>query len=157
MFIKVMLLRPFLAFIASDRPNSDGYLLAGLMAFASLLQAVVHHQNFLISMRVGWNLRISVTGLLHKKLLRVSQEALGNQDSASVYNLIASDVQVSRCIKIYQHLHSPYAREYTQKNHYKLTTFLLLLMSEHGYVLSYRLFSVSTMLCRCFIWDIGHF
>lgn len=88
-----MILRPFLAFIASDRPDSEGYFLAGMMALLSLMQAVIHHQNFLISMKVGWKLRISVTGMLHSKLLKVSQEALGHQDSASVYNLIASDVQ----------------------------------------------------------------
>lgn len=70
-----------------------------MMAIASLLQAIIHHQNFLISMKVGWKLRISVTGLLHKKLLKVSQEALQRQDSASVYNLIASDVQVQKIIK----------------------------------------------------------
>lgn len=89
-----MLLRPFLAFIASDQHDGNGYILAGLMSLLSFSQAIIHHQNFLISMKVGWNLRISCTGLLHKKLLKVSQEALGKQASASVYNLIASDVQV---------------------------------------------------------------
>jgi hypothetical protein len=82
-------------FIAStDRPDSDGFKLAGAMATTALLLALVHHQNFLVNMRAGWNLRISVIGLLHKKLLKVSQDALGSEDSASVYNLIASDVQV---------------------------------------------------------------
>ena len=90
--LQFALIAPLLDFASSPgRPTSEGYRLAGLMAVASLAQAVLHHQNFLVNMRCGWSLRCSVTGLLHAKLLRVTSGALHGEDSSSVYNLVASD------------------------------------------------------------------
>ena len=90
---QVMLVRPLLRFLEDPgAAASVGYELATWMAAASFLQAVIHHQTFYVTMRGGWNLRIAVTGLLHAKLLRLSQAALHARDSASVQNLIGSDV-----------------------------------------------------------------
>ena len=58
-----MLIRPLLDFLVDESaPTSEGFKLAGALAVCSLAQALLHHQNFLVNMRLGWALRISVTG-----------------------------------------------------------------------------------------------
>lgn len=57
---QVLLIRPLLSFIVSDRPALEGYQLATALGALSLFQAVLHHQNFLVNMRLGWSLRIAV-------------------------------------------------------------------------------------------------
>jgi len=91
---QVLLVRPILAFVAdSSAPLSDGLLLASLLAVTNLSQFVVHHQNFLVNMRLGWAARTAVTGLLHGKLLQLSSSSMDHADAASVYNLVAADAQ----------------------------------------------------------------
>ena len=89
----------YLSTVAEEEDKSDdgseGYLLAGAISVVSLMQAIIHHQTFYYTMRGGWNCRIAMTGVLHNKLLKLSTASLHSASAGSVYNLVASDVQVT--------------------------------------------------------------
>eukprot|EP00927_Polykrikos_kofoidii_P042178 TRINITY_DN36031_c0_g1_i1.p1 TRINITY_DN36031_c0_g1~~TRINITY_DN36031_c0_g1_i1.p1 ORF type:complete len:1295 (-),score=157.05 TRINITY_DN36031_c0_g1_i1:98-3481(-) len=55
--------------------------------------AVVHHQLFFGTMRLGWNLRVGFTGVLHAKLLRLRASTLQSTSVGDCYNLVATDTQ----------------------------------------------------------------
>mmetsp|Transcript_10045 Transcript_10045/g.29747 ORF Transcript_10045/g.29747 Transcript_10045/m.29747 type:complete len:259 (-) Transcript_10045:3489-4265(-) len=102
-----VLIGPLISWIASDREMQEGYILAAALTVASFAQGIIHHKNFYLTMRWGWHARTGMTGVLHRKLLKVSSAALrGHNDAkakhikkkkaamagaASVYNLISSD------------------------------------------------------------------
>ncbi|KAK3267686.1 hypothetical protein CYMTET_23772 [Cymbomonas tetramitiformis] len=71
---------------------STGAGLASCLAALALLQAVVHHKVFYVTMRAGWNLRIGVVGAVHSKLLRLTGDGLRQGGGSAVYNLVANDV-----------------------------------------------------------------
>ena len=57
---------------ASDDVIYEGWALAAGLVLVSLSQAVVHHALYYYTMRGGWNVRTALTGLVHRKLMRVS-------------------------------------------------------------------------------------
>jgi ATP-binding cassette subfamily C (CFTR/MRP) protein 4 len=70
-----------------------GLLLALGLSFAGCMQAVVHHQLYLYTMRAGWRLRLACCGLVHRKLLRISSATLLETGKGLAINLISNDVQ----------------------------------------------------------------
>ena len=89
--LQPLLIGPIVRFVNGSGPARDGYLLACALAALSLVQGVTHHINFFLTMRLGWQARIGMTGVLHRKLLRVNAKALERESSSSVFNLISSD------------------------------------------------------------------
>ena len=78
-----LMLRPFVAWLGdSAAALGEGLGLAFGLSVLTVLQALIHHANFYQSMRMGWNLRIGMTGVLHAHLLRVSTAALRGSGSA---------------------------------------------------------------------------
>jgi len=85
-----VLLQQLLRAMSSSDPTLM-YRFAGGLAVASFGQALIHHQQFFVTMTTGWNLRIAMTGLIHWKLLLLRSSSLSS--SADCYNLIANDCQ----------------------------------------------------------------
>ncbi|KAK3287519.1 hypothetical protein CYMTET_4965 [Cymbomonas tetramitiformis] len=87
-----LLLQRLVNWVQEQRSYSEGATLAGGLTVLALAQAVIHHKNFYVGMRTGWNLRIGVIGMLHGKLLRLTSASLRRAGGSAVYNLVASDV-----------------------------------------------------------------
>ena len=64
-----LLLGGFIKWLEKDGEISEGVVLGLGLVLASFLQALVHHLLYYETMKMGWNLRIAFTGLVHKKLL----------------------------------------------------------------------------------------
>lgn len=93
MVVQPLLLRSFVAWLQdTDGSLREGLLFAMGLALVSLAQAIVHHALYLFTMRMGWNLRIGMSGLLHWKLLRLSSSAVAAFGPGKVINLISTDV-----------------------------------------------------------------
>ena len=94
-----LILRPFISWLGDDAADSSqGVMLAGAMTVLTLAQALLHHANFYNNMRMGWNLRTGMTGVLHAHLLSVSTAALrGNPADKTpppqIASLVSSDCQ----------------------------------------------------------------
>lgn len=69
-----------------------GVLISVCLLLASFLQAVFHHQLYYLTMRTGWNLRISMTAMVHDKLLRLSSASLSSTSGKQAINLVSTDV-----------------------------------------------------------------
>jgi hypothetical protein len=88
-------LPPFITWLGDpDAPMSEGLVLAIAMSFLTLAQALLHHANFYATMRAGWNLRIGMVGMIHRKLLTISTTSLrggGDSPAPDVAALVSSD------------------------------------------------------------------
>eukprot|EP00049_Salpingoeca_infusionum_P016291 m.331039 g.331039 ORF g.331039 m.331039 type:complete len:1527 (+) comp16052_c2_seq5:749-5329(+) len=73
-------------------PTARGWCFAVAIILATFFQAIVHHQLYLFTMRLGWNLRTGFTSIIHQGLLQVSATAVHKFSSAKVLNLVAIDV-----------------------------------------------------------------
>ncbi|GMH67893.1 hypothetical protein TL16_g04791 [Triparma laevis f. inornata] len=92
MLLQPLLLSLFLNFLTSTTsPSSTGYIYAFLLFLTSFLQAIFHHQTYYITMRAGWNLRISLTILTHSKLLKLNLTE-SSQYAGVAMNLVSNDV-----------------------------------------------------------------
>jgi len=92
MLLQPLLLSSLLSHISSPFPPlSTGISLSLLMLLTSLLQAIFHHRLYYLTMRTGWNLRTSLTAMVHSKLLRLSATS-SSSTSSTALNLISTDV-----------------------------------------------------------------
>lgn len=93
MLAQPLILRYFIIWLQDRSANvRDGLLLAMGLMLVSLAQAVVHHALYFITMRMGWNLRIGMSGVLHWKLLRLASSTVSAFGPGKVINLISTDV-----------------------------------------------------------------
>mgnify|MGYP006156745251 CR=1 FL=1 len=97
--LQPLLLSELLAWIVENaaRPTSEvelksGVLLSIYMLIASYLQALFHHQLYYLTMRTGWNLRTTLTAMIHHKLLKLSSASLNSGSGQQAINLISTDV-----------------------------------------------------------------
>lgn len=69
-----------------------GYRWAGVIAALGLLQAVVHHVLFFISMRIGWNWKTSCTALIYDALFKLEGADMHSVQTGKMVNMISNDV-----------------------------------------------------------------
>jgi ATP-binding cassette subfamily C (CFTR/MRP) protein 4 len=92
MLLQPILLNLFLQFlVSSDQPISTGLLLSLSLFAVSFLQSTFHHQTYYTTMRAGWNLRISLTVLVHDKLLNLNLTSAASHGGVAM-NLVSNDV-----------------------------------------------------------------
>lgn len=91
--IQPVLLQYLMRALVADDDSGDVYVYAAELTLASFVQAVVHHQLFFVTMTHGLSLRISMTGLLHWKLLHLRDCSVNSSSSADCYNLASNDCQ----------------------------------------------------------------
>ncbi len=77
-----------------DSPAWRAYMWGTVMCVLNLLQVVVHHVLFLISMRNGWNFKNSTTALIFDNLMMVRNSALesAGMSTGKLVNLLSNDV-----------------------------------------------------------------
>ena len=66
-----------------------GLMWAGSIAFVAFVQALIHHQLYYDTMKLGWNVRIAMSGLIHRKMLRLHAAAASN--AGKIVNLVSND------------------------------------------------------------------
>lgn len=65
---------------------------AALLGGLSLVQCFVHHVLFFLTMRLGWNWKISTTGLIFDRLFKLNTASVSQFDTGKLVNLISNDV-----------------------------------------------------------------
>ena len=93
MIAQPILVGYFVEWMLGTQPVWHGVLLGIGLIVASFAQAITHHLLYYETMKGGWNCRIALTGLIHKKLLRLHSSFTSQVSTGFVINLIATDVQ----------------------------------------------------------------
>jgi hypothetical protein len=88
-----VLLRLFINWLGDDGASTRYGVGMGLgLAALAFAQGVLHHALYFQTMRLGWRIRNSVTGLLHKKLLNLGTAITRSEATGNIMNLISTDV-----------------------------------------------------------------
>ena len=69
-----------------------GYLYAVGLGLSVLIQALIHHQFFFRTTRVGIHVRIALSSLIYKRLLSLPTRSIMKTTTGQVINLISNDV-----------------------------------------------------------------
>ena len=69
---------------------SEGVRWALVLIAVAFCQVIIHHQLYWTTMRGGWNCKQAATGLVQRKMLRLS--ACGRMASNAIVNLVSNDV-----------------------------------------------------------------
>eukprot|EP00911_Craspedida_sp_UC1_P000184 UC1_evm1s144 len=78
----------------SDSPFlSEGYGYAAGIAATSLGTMILHHLAFIRGWLMGYDLRAATIGLVYRKALRVSSEAMAGVTTGRLVNLVSNDVE----------------------------------------------------------------
>jgi ABC-type multidrug transport system fused ATPase/permease subunit len=75
-----------------DSPLWRAYMWGTVICLINLVQVVVHHVLFLISMRNGWNFKNASTAFIFDALMKVKASALSSTSTGKLVNLISNDV-----------------------------------------------------------------
>nr|XP_039260711.1 multidrug resistance-associated protein 4-like isoform X5 [Styela clava] len=76
----------------TDTPVWHAYAYAAGISVITISLAILHHQSFYLSQRIGWHMRASTCALMYKKTLRLSQKSLNHTTTGQIVNLGATDV-----------------------------------------------------------------
>ncbi|KAJ8933698.1 hypothetical protein NQ314_013864 [Rhamnusium bicolor] len=103
LFIQMVALRPvqpvmlsrLIILFSRDNLSENSDLMyiygAALVAFSILIAFFMHHTNFGQS-AVGMRVRIAVSSLVYRKIMRLNQKSLGQATAGQVINLLSNDV-----------------------------------------------------------------
>lgn len=90
--LPVILFR-FLKTLANpDSTGRENYQWAAILGGLGIVQTVSHHILFFYSMRLGWNWRSSVTGLIYDRLFKLNSNMKSTFTTGKLVNLISNDV-----------------------------------------------------------------
>lgn len=88
-----VILRLFLNSLGNPTSTrEDNFIWAVILSGLGIAQLVVHHVLFFYSMRLGWNWKTSITGLIYDRLFLLSSSALATHSTGKLVNLISNDV-----------------------------------------------------------------
>lgn len=90
--IALPLLLVFLLDALQKGDSYRSYRWAGLIAALGVLQAIVHHILFFLTMRIGWNWRTSCTGLIYDALFKLEGADMHSVQNGKMVNMISNDV-----------------------------------------------------------------
>ncbi|CAF1451360.1 unnamed protein product [Adineta steineri] len=75
----------------STIPTSHAWLLAAGISLAALISCTIYHQYFYEMNIYGAQMRIAYTGLLYRKILRLSSHSMNTLGSGQITNLVSND------------------------------------------------------------------
>ncbi|RNA19404.1 multidrug resistance-associated 4, partial [Brachionus plicatilis] len=70
---------------------SIALIFASLSSICVLIDSMLHHPYFLNSYRYGMRLRIACSGLIYRKILRLSLKTLDSKSAGDIINLLSTD------------------------------------------------------------------
>ncbi|KAG0665915.1 ATP-binding cassette glutathione S-conjugate transporter ycf1 [Maudiozyma exigua] len=85
-------------------PIVKGFMISISMFFVGFVQTCVLHQYFLNSFNTGMNIKSSLTAVLYKKSLVLSNEAQSTSSTGDIVNLMSVDVQKLQDLTQWCHL-----------------------------------------------------
>ncbi|KAG5176755.1 hypothetical protein JKP88DRAFT_265312 [Tribonema minus] len=77
---------------AGEQAAWFGWTMAAAMGVDAIGQTLVHHILFYLSMRLGWNMKMAASGMVHAKVLRLGAGALQQTTQGQVINIVSNDV-----------------------------------------------------------------
>ena len=86
---------------ASTQGYRDAFLYAGILGLLNVVQTVVHHVLFFLSMRMGANWKVATTGMIYEKLFRL--KGLNVAGTGKLVNLISVDVSKFEMFSVMSH------------------------------------------------------
>ncbi|XP_019398025.1 PREDICTED: voltage-dependent T-type calcium channel subunit alpha-1G [Crocodylus porosus] len=93
-FVNPQLLSVLIAFIKNkDAPSWWGFFIATLMFICAMLQTLILHQHFQYCFVTGMRLRTSITGLIYRKSLVITNSAKRTSTVGEIVNLMSVDAQ----------------------------------------------------------------
>ncbi|XP_063223011.1 multidrug resistance-associated protein 1-like [Bacillus rossius redtenbacheri] len=101
-FINPQLLSQLIAFVGSDEPMWHGFVYAGLMLVASILQTLVNSHFQFHMFVIGLKARTAIISIIYQKALRMSSGARKESTVGEIVNLMAVDA--NRIIEVTMHL-----------------------------------------------------
>jgi ATP-binding cassette, subfamily C (CFTR/MRP), member 4 len=78
--------------LADDSGDAENYKWAAILGGLSIVQTITHHIVFFFTMRLGWNWRSSVMGLIYDRLFHINGNMKSNYTTGKLVNLISNDV-----------------------------------------------------------------
>ncbi|KAI9189214.1 hypothetical protein H9P43_000642 [Blastocladiella emersonii ATCC 22665] len=81
-------------------PSSDGYWWALALSLATAFHGMLHHWFFFVGMRLGFQLRISLTSIMYRKAISL---AAGAASPGIVVNLVSNDVATFEQLALFGH------------------------------------------------------
>ena len=80
---------------------ADSFMYAGILGGLNVIQTVIHHILFYMSMRMGANWKVGVTGMIFKKLFRL--KGANKTGTGKLVNLISNDVAKFELFSVMSH------------------------------------------------------
>lgn len=71
--------------------KSEGFMYCGIMSLLALIHGLLHHYEFFVAMRVGWNAREATFGAIYRNAIRMSTHSAVS--TGQLINLASSDVE----------------------------------------------------------------
>ena len=94
MVISPLLLNYLLESLENEDPDRTCYMFAALLSGVGIIQVIIHHVVFFVTMRLGWNWKNVTTALIHEKLIQMDVNILQSSGSGTgmMVNMISNDV-----------------------------------------------------------------
>jgi len=96
-------MRGLLLYFEGNKTVEEAYLYAAFIVCIPLSNLFTRHNLHYLLMTLGMHLRVSVTALMYKKTLKLSQKTLGSTSTGKVVNLASSDVLRFDLVTIFLH------------------------------------------------------
>jgi len=96
-------MRGLLLYFEGKKTVEEAYMYAALIVCIPISNLFTRHNLHYNLMSLGMHLRVSVSALMYKKTLRLSQKTLGSTSTGKVVNLASSDVLRFDLVTIFLH------------------------------------------------------
>ncbi|XP_059142742.1 multidrug resistance-associated protein 1-like isoform X2 [Physella acuta] len=103
MFVNPYLLKLLIRFTSSDEYMWRGYFYAAMLLVIALVQSLLLHQYFHATFLLGMRLRSTITAVIYKKTLRLSNTAKRSSTVGEIVNLMSVDAQRFMDLTTYLH------------------------------------------------------
>ncbi|CAF0837577.1 unnamed protein product [Brachionus calyciflorus] len=70
---------------------TEALIYAGVISVCAIIVGILHHPYYLNACRYGMRLRIACSGLIYKKVLRLSLKTLDSKSAGDIINLLSTD------------------------------------------------------------------
>ncbi|KAJ4459649.1 Multidrug resistance-associated protein [Paratrimastix pyriformis] len=103
-FCGPVFLRQILSFLASDHDISEGFIWAFALFLAPVLQTLVVHQYFHVTIRTGMHARAAMVTAIYRKALSLDTDARTAQGHGKLVNLMSNDATRLQDISMNAHM-----------------------------------------------------
>lgn len=70
---------------------TEAMIYAGVISICAVIVGILHHPYYLNACRYGMRLRVATSGLIYKKVMRLSLKTLDSKSAGDIINLLSTD------------------------------------------------------------------